>query len=698
MGADHATRARANRPVGGAFITECDVPGLSSRSTFLIRFSRWRRSCRGNEGCAYPLRLPTNETVDWSGAVVPSGDLLAPLLVAVDGGWTDVSTLSEAPAAGVFAGFAVLQTRLVRQLRIALTAPALTPGAMRADMTQGIRMPPTEAGRPGKWWTRRQHVGSRRTAGHSCRRNPKSISSKSSESRGPLCSRSQEPSHVLVLPHPPRWRPSDLAGSLSALSAACGIRVTPPRSWGPPAVLVICLGTGFTTLLDQAILNVAVPALRTDLSATGSEVQWILAIYSLTFGLALVPAGRLGDTRGRGRFLVGGLALFSVASLLGAAADDPRVLFLARLLQGAGAGMANPQVIGLIQDHFTGPARSRAFGAYATVAAVSATLAPVVGGLLLTAAGPSIGWRLVMAVNVPFGAATCLLAVRGLDLGRPPERVRPSVDLVGIGLLSVITLAVLLPLVGGPVVVPVVVGLGALAALPWWERGFARRGGVPVLLPALVRSPGFVLGTVVAMCWFGSNLGTSVATTLALQERLGLSPLLAGLCLVPQAVAMGLMATVGWRLIARWGRALITAALSALAVVLATEIAVVLLLPTALLPAALVLSQLFAGIAGGLVTSPNQALTLAHAPPGAHGLAAGFFQVSQRISSTICIAACTGAILAATGSNSQRTGLMIALIIALSLIGVAVIASAFDRRPLPASVAPTSRATGGETK
>jgi MFS family permease len=81
-------------------------------------------------------------------------------------------------------------------------------------------------------------------------------------------------------------------------------------------VLAICLATGFTPLLDQAVLNVAVPALRTDLAADQAQVQWILAAYSLSFGLALVPAGRLGDVHGRGRLLVGGLALFSAASLV----------------------------------------------------------------------------------------------------------------------------------------------------------------------------------------------------------------------------------------------------------------------------------------------------------------------------------------------------------------------------------------------
>ncbi|GAA1852046.1 MFS transporter [Pseudonocardia ailaonensis] len=455
----------------------------------------------------------------------------------------------------------------------------------------------------------------------------------------------------------------------------------------PRTVLVICLATGFTTLIDQAILTVAVPALRSDLGASPSEIQWILAIYSLAFGLALVPAGRLGDAVGRGRLLVGGLVLFSGAAVLGALATSPWALVLARLLQGIGAGTANPQVIGLIQDQFTGVARNRALGAYAAVASLSGVVAPVVGGLLLAVAGPERGWRLVMAVNIPFGLVTVLLAVRRLTMRGDRRGHRVDLDLAGIALLSLVTIAVLLPVVGaGTPVVWIVVGIGSLGALVVWERRLGRRGGTPLVLPALVRSRGFVLGTFVAMCWFGSTLGSSVAITLSLQAWLGLSPLAAGACMVPSAVAMGLASALGWRAVGRWGRMSVTAALGALAVVLAGSVAAVLVLPAGVMPAVLAGSQLLAGAAGGLITAPNQGLTLALAPSGAHGLAAGFFQVSQRISSTICIAACTGAVIAGSGAaaGGHRAGLVLALGLALALVVVALVASALDRRPLAA--------------
>ncbi len=183
------------------------------------------------------------------------------------------------------------------------------------------------------------------------------------------------------------------------------------------AVLRVCLATGFVTLLDSAILTVAAPALRAELGATTAQLQWILAGYSLTFGLALVPAGRLGDRLGRGGPLAVGLGLFAVGSLVGATASDADVLVAARLLQGAGAGTANPQVIGLLQDHYAGPARARALGAYASTGAFAMVLSPLVGGGILSALGPAAGWRAAVGLAAPLGLTVMVVALRALRPG-----------------------------------------------------------------------------------------------------------------------------------------------------------------------------------------------------------------------------------------------------------------------------------------
>ncbi|MFJ9150676.1 MFS transporter [Streptomyces sp. NPDC102270] len=134
-------------------------------------------------------------------------------------------------------------------------------------------------------------------------------------------------------------------------------------------VLLVCMAAGATTLVDQAVLNIAVPSMRQSIGATGADVQWIVAGYSPAFGLALVPGGSLGDLHGRKRLFMVGVAVFLLAGVTAATGGRPGTLIGARLVQGAAAGIVNSQVIGTIQDVFRGVARGRALGLYASPAA-----------------------------------------------------------------------------------------------------------------------------------------------------------------------------------------------------------------------------------------------------------------------------------------------------------------------------------------
>lgn len=115
-------------------------------------------------------------------------------------------------------------------------------------------------------------------------------------------------------------------------------------------VLLVCLAAGATTLLDRAVLNFAVPSMRRSLRAGAGNVQWIVAGYSLAFGLALVPGGCLGDAHGCKRFFLAGVAVFLRAGVTAASGGGPGALIAARLVQGAAAGLVNSQVIGTLQD------------------------------------------------------------------------------------------------------------------------------------------------------------------------------------------------------------------------------------------------------------------------------------------------------------------------------------------------------------
>jgi MFS family permease len=443
-------------------------------------------------------------------------------------------------------------------------------------------------------------------------------------------------------------------------------------------VLTVCLAAAFTTLVDQASLNTAIPALRESLGAGPATIQWIVAGYSLTFGLVMVPAGRLGDAHGRKWLFVGGIALFTVAAVVAGTASQPWVVAVARLVQGAGAGIVNPQVYGIIQDLFSGRERARALGAYATAAGIASVLGPLVGGAVLGAVGDPGGWRVVLLLTVPFGLLTVPMAMRFLPSGRPAGARRTTLDLPGLALLGAVTLCLLLPFVlpsgqGLPTVAWPAIAVVALVALAWWERRYARSGRTPVLMPELLGSRGFSLGTLTAMFQFGASLSTVLVLVLHLQDGLGWSPLAAASTTVFGAVGFAVAASQSHRLLARFGRAGVVGALIGSVVSIAATIVVLHTVPEPGIGIALSATQFLSGFGGGLMMSPNQALTLAHSPAGAAGLAGAFLQVSQRISATLATAAVTGLMAA----SQQVTA---ALTICLAMMAASAACAALDLR------------------
>jgi MFS family permease len=169
----------------------------------------------------------------------------------------------------------------------------------------------------------------------------------------------------------------------------------------------------FMSLVGVSIVNVALPTIQSSLGASHSDVQWVLSGYALTFGVVLVAAGRAGDIMGRGGIFVAGVAIFTVASIAAGFAPDAMWLNVARFVQGVGSGLLNPQGIGMIQHHFRGAERGRAFGYLGSAVGISVAVGPVLGGLLISLGGPDLGWRLTFLVNVPIGIATIALRWRG---------------------------------------------------------------------------------------------------------------------------------------------------------------------------------------------------------------------------------------------------------------------------------------------
>ena len=216
--------------------------------------------------------------------------------------------------------------------------------------------------------------------------------------------------------------------------------VTQRRSW---LALTVLLVGAFMALLDTTIVNVAIPTIRANLGASNATLSWIVSGYALAFGLALIPAGRVGDRLGHKWVFIAGLSLFTVASLACGLATDGMQLISARAIQGLAGGMFFTPITALIQLMFSDRKRARAFAIMGATIGFSVALGPLVGGLIIQASGADAGWRLVFDVNVPLGVLAVIAAVMLLPAGA--ENTDTAVDWPGLILLSAALVALAVP-------------------------------------------------------------------------------------------------------------------------------------------------------------------------------------------------------------------------------------------------------------
>jgi EmrB/QacA subfamily drug resistance transporter len=442
------------------------------------------------------------------------------------------------------------------------------------------------------------------------------------------------------------------------------------------------------TLLDVSIVNVALPSIEEGLHAPTSDLQWIVSGYALTFGLVLVPSGRLGDATGRRRMFVAGVVVFGLASLLCGVATGSTMLVGARLLQGIGGGLLNPQVSGLIQELFRGAERGHAFGLLGATIGLSTAVGPIVGGLILQAFGADAGWRWVFFVNLPIAAAAVVLAVRWLP--PPPARRgrREDLDPVGVVLLGAAVLALLLPLVEtghggaatGRTVSPwlALAGAALLVGFVAWERWVAGRGHSPLVDLRLFAVPGYASGATVATLYFCAFTGIFFVLTIYFQRALGYSPLLAGVAVTPFAVGSGVTSFIGGRLVARFGRALVTLGLLLVVAGLAATDVVLVIAKGPATGWYTAAPLLLAGIGSGTVISPNITLTLADVPVPRAGTAGGVLQTGQRIGTAAGIALVGTVFFNELSARAPHGAAAVALGVATALTILALLASAVD--------------------
>jgi len=470
------------------------------------------------------------------------------------------------------------------------------------------------------------------------------------------------------------------------VSTSSGRTAPDPQRW---RVLGLCLAVGFITMLDVSIVNVALPSIEVALDAGPTALQLIVAGYTLAFGLALVPAGRLGDAGGRRNLFIVGLLGFALTSLAAGLAPSDEWLAIARLLQGMSAGLLNPQVVGLIQQMFSGYERGKAFGMFGATIGVSTALGPLLGGLIIQAAGEENGWRWIFGINVPIIAVVLPLALRFLPASarKPgPRRLDP----VGLVLIAVATVAVMLPFVttSGQGDDParwwwLALGLLAVLATILWERRYQRTTGAPVLDPRVLSLTSFRNGTLLGITYFAGFTGIFLVATLYLQNDLHFTPLHAGLIGMPFAVASGVASWLAGRGVARWGRPLVVVGLVVVILGLGGVILAIRASGDVRAPAGwgIALALMVTGIGSGTVISPNQTLTLARVPLDLAGVAGSMLQLGQRVGSAMGIAVVLSTYYSLkAGGSTGAVAASTAMLITVALVSVSLVVAVVDLR------------------
>jgi EmrB/QacA subfamily drug resistance transporter len=317
--------------------------------------------------------------------------------------------------------------------------------------------------------------------------------------------------------------------------------------------LALLCGVAFLDFVDASIVNVALPSIRGDLGFSVQSLQWVLSGYLLTYGGFMLLGGRMADLLGRRRVLMGGTALFGVASMVGGIATSEGMLTGARLVQGAGAAMMIPAALSILTTTFSsGTERNKALGAWGAMAGMGSAAGVFLGGVI--AAGP--GWRWVFFVNLP----ACLVALWATHRLVPADHGRarlrnfdtPGAVLATSGMLLLVHAIVEAPDVGWGATRTLLELAGAAVILAAFAVNELRHQN-PLFPFSILRIPGLAAADatqVIAMAGFYSMF---FFITLYMQNVLGYSQIAAGAAYLPATFAVAIAAAVGSQLFIRIG-------------------------------------------------------------------------------------------------------------------------------------------------
>jgi len=420
------------------------------------------------------------------------------------------------------------------------------------------------------------------------------------------------------------------------------------RRWWTLGALCFAL---FMIMLDNTVVNVALPAIKSDLGITQSELEWTVAAYALTFASLLLTGGKLGDLLGRRRIFMVGLAIFTLSSLFCGLSSSGTELIAARAVQGVGAALMMPSTLSIISATFAVRERGTAIGIWAGVSALALAIGPLLGGLITE----HISWNWIFYVNVPIGVLAVLAAIfvvpESRDTSHEQRLDLPGLLTSGIGLFALVFALIEAHRYGWTstlILSLFAISAAALAAFVLLEL----HQRIPMLDLTLFRSGTFTGANIVAILVTLAMFGIFVFFPIYMQTIRGWSPVQAGAALLPWTILIVIFAPIAGKLSDRVGSRWLMAA------GMTTVAGCCLLLSTISLHSSfwnLLPAFILGGLGMSFVMTPMSAAAMGAAPVDKAGVASGVLNTFRQVGVALGIAI-TGAIVVNRAAAAARGG------------------------------------------
>jgi EmrB/QacA subfamily drug resistance transporter len=420
------------------------------------------------------------------------------------------------------------------------------------------------------------------------------------------------------------------------------------RRWWTLGALCFAL---FMIMIDNTVVNVALPAIQADLGISTSELEWTVAAYALTFASLLLTGGKLGDLLGRRKIFTIGLAVFTLSSLACGLSSSAPQLISARAVQGVGAALMMPATLSIISHTFHARERGMAIGIWAGVSALALAIGPLLGGVITE----HISWNWIFYVNVPIGVLAVIAAIvvvpESKDTSHEQRLDLPGLLTSGIGLLALVYALIEGHQYGwtsARIIGLFVVAVVAFAAFVLLEM----RQRLPLLDLSLFRNGTFAGANIVAILVTLAMFGIFVFFPIYMQTIRGWSPIQAGAALLPWTVMIVIFAPIAGKLSDRVGsRWLMAGGMTVVS-------ACCLLLSTVTLHSTfwhMLPAFLLGGLGMSFVMTPMSAAAMGAAPVAKAGVASGVLNTFRQVGVALGIAV-TGAIVANRAASAAAGG------------------------------------------